>query len=281
MPAMPSPAAEAPAAAAPPTPLEVRSWRKAAQRALRLALTAFKEAATRCSEANSEGQRAATALTNAVLSLVHLPALPLGVLAGVEGLQQAAADKLRVRQAAHLQELREAAALQCAALQVGMHARGAAVCGVAGAHTAHPGLLENYRYRLFIAALCAAQAMRDALSNVLACLEHPSWQAGLPVFQALALPAAAAMLEEVAGMHAAEQEVKVQLLTGFDQAVAAAAAASSGSSRSMLKQVSEEQEAQLREQLTVYITTWLARPLFEHERAEQLLQLLTDDMAGF
>jgi hypothetical protein len=169
------------APAAPPSALEQRTWRKAAQRALRIALTAFKEAGTQCADANAAGQRAGTQLSNAVLTAMHLPAMPLGVLADVEGLPHAAAAKLAARAAECLQQLQAAAEQQAA----------------------------------------AAQAMEAALGAVRGCVDQPDWQDRQPVFQSLSVPAAAAMLQQVVDMHCAELAVKWQLLAGFEHVVGA------------------------------------------------------------
>ena len=50
-------------------------------------------------QAVSDGKRHATMLTNAVLTQLHLPALPLGLLADVPNLRPASEAKLRQQQA--------------------------------------------------------------------------------------------------------------------------------------------------------------------------------------
>eukprot|EP00877_Chromochloris_zofingiensis_P002973 jgi/Chrzof1/12677/Cz07g03130.t1 len=89
----------------PPSSLASRQWRRAAQRALRLAVTIFKDARSRFNDASSAGTQAATQLTNAVLSAKYLPDMPMGVLEGVQDLRDAAAAKLRTQQCRSLTEL--------------------------------------------------------------------------------------------------------------------------------------------------------------------------------
>jgi hypothetical protein len=50
---------------------------------------------------------------------------------------------------------------------------------------------------------------------------------------------------------------------------------------SRLPATSKQREEDTRERLTVHVTTWLLRPCIDDAHIEQLLQLLTDDMAGF
>jgi hypothetical protein len=105
-PATPNPAHAAPVpAAAPPTPLEQRQWRRAAQTSLRVALTATKAARARAADASLNGTRDLTDLTNQILAAEYLPSRPLGALKDEPGLLEAAAAKLRLRQAAALARL--------------------------------------------------------------------------------------------------------------------------------------------------------------------------------
>lgn len=104
--------------AAPPTSLEQRQWRRGAQTALRLALTATKAARSRGAEASAEGTQALTALTNALLEASYLPSRPLGVLADAPGLVEAGVAKLRRRAAAAHARLHDCWRRQHAAAQV-------------------------------------------------------------------------------------------------------------------------------------------------------------------
>lgn len=134
----------------------------------------------------ADGKRAATALTNAALTQLHLPALPLGLLAGVSGLRPAAEAKLRQQQAAALAEL--AACLQ--------------------------------RLRDAAASLGAAS---DSLRQLLECEAAAPLLAEGPVFASLPLRLLGGMFGELAGMHAAELAVKAGVLQGFQQIVGEAA----------------------------------------------------------
>lgn len=103
---------------APPTPLEQRQWRRAAQTALRVALTATKAAQTRSDEAAQEGTRALTDFSNALLEAGLFPQRPLGVLADAPGLAAAGAAKLRRRAAAALARAEDCWRRQDAAARV-------------------------------------------------------------------------------------------------------------------------------------------------------------------
>jgi hypothetical protein len=88
----------------PMTPLQLRQWQRAAQRSVRLALTAFKAARTNMQEAAEEGTTAATQLTNSVLTAQYVPSMQLPEsLEAIQGLKAAAASKLQRRQQQHLQ----------------------------------------------------------------------------------------------------------------------------------------------------------------------------------
>lgn len=64
---MQEPSAAAPESA-PPTPLEQRQWQRTVQRSVRMAVTAFKDAASRVADATQQGTAVATQLTNSILS---------------------------------------------------------------------------------------------------------------------------------------------------------------------------------------------------------------------
>lgn len=130
----------------------------------------------------SEGKAAATALTNAALTQLHLPALPLGLLGDVPGLRPAALAKLR-------QQQNEALATLSACL----------------------GRLEEAVAGLAAAADSLHQlAERDAAAPVLA---------EAPVFASLPLHLVATMLAEVHTQHQAELGVKAAVLRGCQQVV--------------------------------------------------------------
>jgi hypothetical protein len=178
----------------PPTPLEQRQWRREAQRALRLALTAVKEARTRYDDACSAGMQHATALSNALLTQQYLPSMPLGALQGLPGLLQAAAGKLAARQQQALRQLQGAVGdLRAAAADMG-----AAVAGVGGraGGGAGPGQV-----------LARSQ----------------------PVFSSISLPAALAMLQELLAMFSQDCRLKQELEGAMGAAVAEAGGGGSGS----------------------------------------------------
>lgn len=130
----------------------------------------------------SEGKAAATALTNAALTQLHLPALPLGLLGDVPGLRPAALAKLR-------QQQDEALATLSACL----------------------GRLEEAVAGLAAAADSLRQlAERDAAAPMLA---------EAPVFASLPLHLVATMLAEVHTQHQAELGVKAAVLRGCQQVV--------------------------------------------------------------
>lgn len=128
----------------------------------------------------ADGMSAAKALSNAALTQLHLPALPLGPLADVPNLRSAAQAKLLQQQAAALAQL--AACLD--------RLREAA----AGLASAAGGLQQ----------LLASEAERPLLME-------------RPVFASLPLRLLGSMLDEVAAMHQAELAVKAALLAGFEQ----------------------------------------------------------------
>jgi hypothetical protein len=84
-----------------------------------LAVTAFKDASTRFTDANARGTTEATQLTNSLLSQHYMPDLKLPeVLQQVPGLPAAAAAKLHRQQLQHLQQLQEVLQEMQAAVQV-------------------------------------------------------------------------------------------------------------------------------------------------------------------
>ncbi|KAF8057647.1 hypothetical protein HT031_005996 [Scenedesmus sp. PABB004] len=225
------------AAAGPPTPLEQRRWQRGAQRAVRLAVTAFRARGAAFADAHDRGTGAAAALTNALLAERYLPAAPLPpALAGVPGLAAAAAAKLRRRQRRVLRDLE--------------------------------GLLAE----LAVAVAGMAAALADVERELPAPCCAPCWAARLPVFHTLSLPEAAGLLRRVLAMYEQELGVKASLLASFAAAVAggdAGGGAACGDTGA------------LRGVLTAAVAAWLARPCIDDEAAQQLLGVLTDEMAGF
>lgn len=127
-----------------------------------------------------DGKQHATALTNAQLTLVHLPVLPLGALADVPNLRQAAADKLVERQHQQLQQLSGC---------LGRLSEAVASLAVAA---------ESLQ------ALAAQEAAAPVLGD-------------RPVFAGLPLGLVAGLLGEIHGMHEAELGVKEAVVLGIQQ----------------------------------------------------------------
>ncbi|KAI8474324.1 MAG: hypothetical protein J3K34DRAFT_518276 [Monoraphidium minutum] len=226
-----------------PVPAQ-RVWRRAAQTALRVAVTATKAARSRAAEATAAGTRDLTDLTNQILAAAYLPARPLGVLAGEPGLLEAAAEKLARRQGGALARL------------------------------------EGSRRKLE----AAAQDMRAAAAAAAAEPAGSRWQARAPVFSAVPLPAAAEMLSEIATMAEREAAAKRDLVAGVAALAAGLRAAAGGGGegeRGGGGGGGGLPPDALRERLTVAIAAWLSRPFSNDERAELLLGVLTEDMAGF
>lgn len=142
--------------------------------------------------------------------------------------------------------------------------------------------------------------MEGAAAAVAAELTEPRWQARTPVFAAIALPKAAAMLSEVAALHAKEAAAKRALLDGLAALLLAAAAgqvdgavggvgggdagSSSGGGGISGGGGGREQPRghdALRDRLTAAVAAWLSRPFADGERCELLLGALAGDMAGF
>jgi hypothetical protein len=128
----------------------------------------------------TEGRQHGSALSNAVLTQLHLPALPLGSLADIPELRQVAAAKLVQQQTAALAQV--AACLD--QLQ-------AAVAGLADAGS-------------------SIQELADAEA------EAPLLAEG-PVFASLPLSLLSGMVEDVWRMHEAELAAKEAVVQGFEQ----------------------------------------------------------------
>jgi hypothetical protein len=239
----------------PLTPLQVRQWQRAAQRSVRLALTAFKAGRTKAQEASDQGTAAATRLTNALLTAQHMPSMPLPeALQAVAGLKAAAVSKLARQQQAHLQEL------------------SAAVQQVADAVSAMEAALADVQAQL---GQQQQQEHEPGGQHSPAPAQADAQCSRVPVFHALTLTQTAGCLRRVLDMHQQDLGLKRQVLADFADVVEAAAAAAGGSSSQA------DGAAQLRKRLTVLITCWMTNPHVDDEEAGQLLQVLTDEMTGF
>lgn len=127
--------------------------------------------------------------------------------------------------------------------------------------------------------------MRSAAEGVAAALGGAAWQARIAVFNDIPLPRAAELLSEVAAMHQKEAAAKRALVEGLralseDHGAAGAAGGAGGAGDGRGARGAPDADV-LREQLTVGVATWLSRPFVDDERADFILALLTDDMAGF
>lgn len=237
----------------PLTPLQLRQWQRAAQRSVRLALTAFKAGRTKAQEASDQGTAAAMRLTNALLTAQHMPSMPLPeALEAIPGLKAAAVSKLARQQQTHLQEL-SAAVQQVAAAVSAMEVALADVQAQLGQQQQQeqePGGQHSPT-----PAGAAAQCSR------------------VPVFHALTLPEAAGCLRRLLDMHQQDLRLKRQVLADF--ADVAEAAGGSGQTKQ------QAADAALRNRLTVLISCWMTNPHVDDDEAVQLLQVLTDEMTGF
>mmetsp|Transcript_13928 Transcript_13928/g.30090 ORF Transcript_13928/g.30090 Transcript_13928/m.30090 type:complete len:271 (+) Transcript_13928:817-1629(+) len=261
------------------TPLQQREWRRSAQRCVRLALTAVKDARCSFSAASAAGDKALAELSDAILTQVYLPKMVMGALQPVEGLKEAAARKLGIQQQQLLHTLR-------------------ATCQQAQA---------------------AAQAAEGALQEVQAVVDpQQTWQATSPVFSCITAPRAAQLLSDVATMlqrevitkrgvytlmhsvvaahnpglqlpepkaltgEAMDAETNSTLSTALLHAEAgpqAGAAVGQVSARALEPQ--HWSEAELQGRLTTWLSCWLLNPHTDDGRVDEVLGALSEDMAGF
>lgn len=238
------------------TPLQLRQWQRAAQRSVRLALTAFKAGRSKVQQATDDGTTAATQLTNSMLTARYIPAMQLPqALKGVDGtLQAAAVAKLGRRQQQHLQELQQAvqqvaaavasmeAALEAVRLQGGEQVSSDTqpqqpqrqeenqqqdqVDGVLTRPTPVPGFQQHQQ-----PLSAAAAASPDSAAPQAAAVGDgggampPSAAAQcarMPVFHMLTLAQSAGMLQRVLTMHQQDLQLKQQVLRSFAAAIAGA-----------------------------------------------------------
>ncbi|CAD7699617.1 unnamed protein product [Ostreobium quekettii] len=88
-----------------PTPAELRSWRKEAQRQIRLATNCLRGATRKWEAACAEGLDAARELSNALLTTRHLDALQVEELFDMPGLKAACTGKLERQQASAIAKI--------------------------------------------------------------------------------------------------------------------------------------------------------------------------------
>ncbi|KAL4452097.1 hypothetical protein ABPG75_007759 [Micractinium tetrahymenae] len=230
------------------TPLDLRNRRREAQRAVRLAVNAVNAALDEWADAVGDGRRAATELTNAALTQLHLPALPLGLLGDAPGLRPAAAAKLRAQQDASLAAL--AACLQR------LHG---AVAGLAEATASLQHLLD-------------AEAVAPLLGEG-------------AVFGALPLRLLGAMLAEVHTQHRSELAVKAGVVEGCQQIVGDLRAAdrpdSGGTTSGGTGRQAAAAEERLRWRMQVLLTAWMLSAEVDERLVEAHLAVIAADMKGF
>lgn len=231
------------------------------QRTARVALNAVHRALDTWAAAVAEGKGAATQLSNVLLTAVHLPALPLGVLADVPGLLPASNSRLQERQWQQL------AVLACCTERLAQ-----AVADLQKAATR-------------VAELAEAEAVAPVLGPT-------------PVFAGLPLDSMSHMLLELQSMHAAELEVKQQVMAGFRQLVERQASAdgdgddsklrphgsasvAGGGGRERQRISSADHETLVRRRCNVYLCAWLLSPEVDDDTVAAHLAALGDDMLGF
>jgi hypothetical protein len=259
------------------TPLEQRQWRRGAQRALRLALIAVKDARGRYDAAARACYAAAGEAANAALAAAYLSDSPLGALKALPCIEGAARRKLGAAQAAALARAdASAAALAGMAAEMADAAVGLlALLEVAGPSVGSPQ------------GAPPACADSDAGLAPPPVLGAAAWQRNEPLFACIPLPQAAAMLSELAEAHA-RNAFSIRRVVFSLTAVAAAVAASDGGAlavRAALPASSAASPpppvARLKEALAVHLALLLLRPLLDDGRCELLLATLTGEMAGF
>ncbi|KAG1675276.1 hypothetical protein FOA52_016308 [Chlamydomonas sp. UWO 241] len=321
----------------PPTMLQRREWQRGAQRAVRLALTATRSAWTDFQAASDAGHKALTELADALLLLVTLPGLPLGALADVPGILQAAGGKLALRHAGALATLQDSVA----ATEVAASAVEGAAASVSAVAFAAPG------------SDCGAGVGgggTGAAGQLLAFggAVGGGWRCAEPVFATIAAPLAAELLHEVSAMLTREAQLRASIVDaltptpqqqsmqravahgdddndgagsrgagggdsggGGDGAPAGVCAAGAvlaptlaalgcsspllpggagacvaASARSMRpgqggRATSAPSEAEVRDALTVLLSSWLSCPYIHTARLTEVVEGLAEDMVGF
>jgi hypothetical protein len=278
------------------TPLQLRQWQRAAQRSVRLALTAFKAARTKVQEAAEQGTTAATRLTNSVLTARYVPSMQLlKSLEAIQGLKAAAASKLQRRQQQHLQQL-SAAEQQVAAAVQAMQLALADVQAQLGSQQQGQSSLQPQPAQ----AQATLQTPSAAVQQAAACtsIAAPACAAvsgagsapqchRMPVFHILTLPEAVGMLHQVLWQHQQDLQLKRQVMHGFTNAIAGIQGGAAGQPGFSTRQSSSKHVPagdvvdSLCKKLTVLITCWMTKPQVDDDEVIQLLQVLTDEMTGF
>jgi hypothetical protein len=123
--------------------------------------------------------------------------------------------------------------------------------------------------------------MSAAAAGVAAALTDASWQPRAAVFHVVPLPRAAALLSDIASMHARESDTKRSLVGALRRLVAELSADGGGGGGGGSSGGSSGDVEALRERLTAAIAAWLARPFVDDERVDLILGTLTEDMNGF
>jgi hypothetical protein len=253
------------------TPLEQRQWRRGAQRALRLALIAVKDARGRYGAAARACYAAAGEAANAALAAAYLADSPLGALKALPDIEGAAMRKLGAAQAAALARA-DASAAALASVSAEMADAAAGLLALLEVAEPPAGSLQD-TYSLACADAGPAPPSAPAAA---------AWQHGEPLFACIPLPQAAAMLTELAEAHTREALSSCRVLASL--AAVAAAVAASGSAATAIRSAQPSPPppvARLKEALAVHLALLLLRPLLDDGRCELLLATLTGEMAGF
>jgi hypothetical protein len=262
-----------------------QEWRRAAQRACRSALTAFRAARDDFDGAGAEGREAAQRAADAALSASHArvsaaalrPLLLAGggvdELATVDGNAAAAARATastakalrRAAQKKHAERLRTAVA----ELRASVEGRSAkAVAAMTAALEAVEALLLGV-----VAAAGGAPASSSAAS--------------VPVFASLPLAVLAAQLRRVRDMYSEElQVVRRGVVEGFKAEVEGTVGGFALEEEEEEDGEEEDEEQQQRERrqrerLTVALAAWGTRPCLDPDAADRALATLADEMVGF
>ncbi|KAL4437496.1 hypothetical protein ABPG77_003477 [Micractinium sp. CCAP 211/92] len=226
------------------TPLDLRNRRREAQRAVRLAVNTVNAALDEWARAVGDGKRAATALTNAALTQLHLPALQLGLLGDAPGLRPAAAAKLQAQQDASL-----------AALALCLQQLQGVVASLADAAASLQQLLD---------AEAAAPLLGEGA-----------------VFAVLPLRLLGGMLAEVHAQHRNELAVKAGVVQGCHQIVGDLGAADRPGSGGGTGQRAAAAEERLRRRMQVLLTAWMLSAEVDERVVEAHLAAIAADMKGF
>eukprot|EP00198_Chlamydomonas_reinhardtii_P000556 XP_001689891.1 predicted protein [Chlamydomonas reinhardtii] len=277
--------------------LAQRQWRQRAQTAVRVAITATKEARTTYQGLSDGGDGAMSDLSNALLQLSHLPglALPQPLAAMCPDVRAAAAAKLARQQAALAEALADRVCQMAACVE-----------GLARAVEAldqeEPWMRSSPVFHTF-----PLPKLRQLLAGVVEQyrLEQDSKAAAAAAIAALAVgPAAAAAADAAeAADFAADGQLGGAGTGGAGgpradaRGVAVLAAVSAAGEAGGVRPgggglgggggaggggtVGKLDATRLSELCTTYVSVWMLSPYLEEQEAEEVLGAITEDMVGF